>query len=130
MPTNTTPEQRARAIEIIRNDAQIQQVYIDPSTGETCAIGGLAKATGFDLGILLQTQSNSAKIGSHLMPHENALLNVRAAQMSNLAEHLEHHFGFNVHELTNIQQLNDLHQDRALRQNKIINYIERLGGKG
>lgn len=103
-------EQKRKIIEVISNDAEIQCRY-ENAEGQTCAIGGLAKAAN-----IARPGSDSYNNGSSISHPE--LAGMLAALMA--------HYGLGEYELRRIQTYNDFATDQAVRRMDILSYIEFL----
>jgi hypothetical protein len=95
-----TKEQRKKAVEILKSDCEIQFKYI--CEGQTCAIGALALAGGFDKEIL------EAHNGSHVHI------------VPGLLELLHNVYGITEDVAKNMQLRNDWTTDHELRREKVI----------
>lgn len=113
---------KQQAIEVIQNDAEIRCQYINHE-GQTCAIGGLAKAAGLDLGFLLKhTAAAGTSNGMGILYKGRYIGRVRAA--------IRKHFNLTPEQMWDIQERNDRFKERQDRQQSIIEYLLTLEDEG
>lgn len=112
MPPNA--KQKAAIIEVIEQDADIRMAYCDPETGKTCAIGGLAKAAGWEFDQHFIHLSNVEQITSNSPP------------ITALRNHIKKHYGLTKVQQARIQRLNDITFNHDERRTTIIEYVKSI----
>lgn len=111
---------REQLLEIINNDCDISGEYYNPETGETCAIGGLLKETGFDMSYF--TQPWKAK-GSNYKQKKNT---VGIKQLPKALKHLHQVFGLNRNQAETIQIQNDRRMFGVSKKVKVLYRRQRV----
>lgn len=94
---------REKLIETIKNDCSIGGHYI--FEGETCAIGGLAKASGFDVNRLLTTIAPAVGINWNTLGIEFATS--YGGVVKEMSDAIAEEFNLTMEEMCAIQEIND-----------------------
>lgn len=102
-------------INIIMADAKLQYQYAN-SEGETCAVGGIAVAFGWDAKPL-KGDTNGKGI--------DALFDIRSnARMMPFLKNAMKHFDLTKPQVKRLQTVNDLHRNDATRHLRLKELIE------
>lgn len=111
-------KQKEKVKELIKNDCKVKGYYKHFETGETCAIGCLAEAAGFDLDFALE----------HDVDFNSVVIDGRLGPVSLMASFIYVTFGLTKGQQRQIQLLNDNEKNNTpeLRRVAILEYIETL----
>lgn len=102
-----TAKQKDKLIRIIESDACIRGHYWDPKTAQMCIIGGMANASGYHISVI-------------------SLPNASIDELTNLALHLEKHYGVPRNHLVQMQRINDDTFEVAHRRQCLKEYVDSL----
>ena len=111
-------QQKQEIIDIIKKDAEITEYYY--RHGETCVIGGLALACG----VPIETLINACSAFIHTKDDTTANPNGAAAAVEAIRAGLAKRYGLTEDEMRELQQVNDWHDDREERQQRLIDKVE------
>lgn len=101
-------KQKVKILKVIKSDCQIRRRYQDEQ-GQTCAIGGMAKAAGIKL-----PPAGSRNNG------------VGITGLKRMSGNLRKHYGLRIFDLMQIQGLNDEIANRRQRKKLIAEYVGTL----
>ena len=93
--------QKLKILEVIERDAAIRHQYVN-GRGETCIIGGLGTAAGFDVKPLFGTASNTLTIGR--------------VNLTDLLTCIMKNYGLSESQIRQLQQTNDECPSRLMRK--------------
>lgn len=127
---------KEKVIEVIMGDAEITHAYIN-AEGQTCAIGGLAKAAGYELDYELMEgmkapgyaemddfSRNLRKLNSKRIGHIFDSDDINPVVEMGLLIHKT--YGLTASQMRSIQHINDAFSDREERQRAIVEFVETL----
>lgn len=106
--------------EVINADAEIMWYYLNEE-GQTCGLGGLARAAGVNDNVLYDAGSTWIDTANDVLPNMSGGASIFAIRRA-----INKRFGLTVKQMGLIQRVNDQEPDQVKRRANIVRAVERM----